>query len=812
MWFQTNESLGFMFSIGGYGGPHHPGIRTFNNSAVGLAGYVKMTGVGGDTVLADPLFLRGQHQKSDNFRLGPGSSAFGAGMRDSTATDFVGVHLPYSKPDIGAYQSAHFPNFGAANRSPAGSSARDIDQYRRKGFPALNANDNASAILAASAHPPTTPTLNGPTNVMAHKSDDSEPFSSVSVPTSISPRCVDELVGQCGRRPWAEPVTAAETGCRRCTGRHQHALRVSECSADDVRSFCSVDWGPAADLHLNFSILGRAVEHRSTGFLDGIGEGGGPSESPLAGETVNWYSEYTFSVPDELVAPLKPFGWRLSGNGRFSGVGMNSGIPSLDNVASFSRMKALGVREVQILLQETPFPPNSTHNCGEGCDPSTVCVPVLADGAFNCSAWEAVVRRALELTADWDDDILSFDVWNEMDSLSWPQFLATWRAAVKIIKAARPAVRVVGPSIGMGPLWPTEPGSRKPANYTAEFLAFCRDNDVLPDVFSWHDNIGGYEPPGNPQNVPPKWIGNGSEVVANVAMIRALMLDLNIDGSSMKFSVNEFMSSWGAVPAWPGIHVAFVANLERAGIYSAMKSCWMENYMETPADQCDSCSSPMLDGLLTCGGGGRKDQGGGGGVKHPQPRSAWWALKKAGDMSGRYVLPIEFDPQSPIAGIGSSDCSTRKLTLLLGYFPSGAIPAHRPDVEQVPVGPSRNVTISLEDLPACLFSAGKTAGVARVLYEYSECGLSVHVLPRPFQSVSQSVPQDDCFCLQSRVADSMLCWRRQSSATNSCTCHQVLAAAGVAACSARSHSLQRWHPSLLWQSQSRVCSEDCACT
>jgi hypothetical protein len=77
-----------------------------------------------------------------------------------------------------------------------------------------------------------------------------------------------------------------------------------------------------------------------------------------------------------------------------------------------------------------------------------------------------------------------------------------------------------------------------------------------------------------------------------------------------------------------------------------MKACAIENYMETPADQCDSCSSPILDGLLTCGGGGRKDQGGGGGVAHPQPRAGWWALKKAGDMSGRCVWPWVLTPSS----------------------------------------------------------------------------------------------------------------------------------------------------------------------
>ena len=52
----------------------------------------------------------------------------------------------------------------------------------------------------------------------------------------------------------------------------------------------------------------------------------------------------------------------------------------------------------------------------------------------------------------------------------------------------------------------------------------------------------------------------------------------------------------------------------------------------------------MLDGLLTCGGGGTKAQGGG--VAHPSSRSSWWAVKKHGDMRGRYALPTgPHDPQ-----------------------------------------------------------------------------------------------------------------------------------------------------------------------
>ena len=142
----------------------------------------------------------------------------------------------------------------------------------------------------------------------------------------------------------------------------------------------------------------------------------------------DFYSQYPMSVPDELIAPLRPYGWRLSGAGRYPGVGVTH-VPAYQNVPAYRRLKALGVKEIQILLQSTPYPAlKPPFSPTDGSLPSDgTCVPTDA-GAYNCTSWEGMVRRALQLTVGMED-LVSFDVWNELDSISWAQFLARWRSA-----------------------------------------------------------------------------------------------------------------------------------------------------------------------------------------------------------------------------------------------------------------------------------------------------------------------------------------------------------------------------------------------
>jgi hypothetical protein len=216
-----------------------------------------------------------------------------------------------------------------------------------------------------------------------------------------------------------------------------------------------------------------------------------------------------------------------------------------------------------------------------------------------------MVRRALALTAG---QAVAFDVWNELDGLaSFGQFRAVWRTAVRTLRRLAPAAVVVGPSEGFGPFDGERTRRCPPAGpqahcktFARDFLTFARDEDVLPDVYSWHDALSSSS--FNKSEAAPRWIGNGSEVVANLAEMRALLAELGIT-RPMRFSVNEYMSSayakvsasevgptsafhscvstgmhgptyifWANLTPFalksgvPAPHVAFISNLERAEV------------------------------------------------------------------------------------------------------------------------------------------------------------------------------------------------------------------------------------------------------
>ena len=93
-------------------------------------------------------------------------------------------------------------------------------------------------------------------------------------------------------------------------------------------------------------------------------------------------------------------------------------------------------------------------------------------------------------------------------------------------------------------------------------------------------------------------------------------------------------------------------------------------------------------------------------------------------MTGRYVLPAGVhNPQQEYDGIASVDCAAGRVMVLVGFFPFGSVPADHPTVSPAPLGPAKNITLSLANVPRCLASslqgsAGRQDRLARLLVEY----------------------------------------------------------------------------------------------
>ena len=141
------------------------------------------------------------------------------------------------------------------------------------------------------------------------------------------------------------------------------------------------------DLVIDTSNLGRVVQQRAAGVLDGMGCY--PGDSP-----------HSDSVPDALLAPLYFHGYRGCGTGEAEvacppGTGGCSG-----NIATpdfYPRLHALGFGEVQMLLME--LWPDTLWNAG--------IFPGQPEG--NWTLWDSLVRQAVAANAGRPE--VTFEIW-----------------------------------------------------------------------------------------------------------------------------------------------------------------------------------------------------------------------------------------------------------------------------------------------------------------------------------------------------------------------------------------------------------------
>jgi hypothetical protein len=376
---------------------------------------------------------------------------------------------------------------------------------------------------------------------------------------------------------------------------------------------------PASRIAFNLSIgnsLGT-LQHRASGFLQSMG----------ARPVDNGDSNYTFSIPDKYLAPLRPFGFRS-----MDAIGAGDFITGL-----YPFLRRQGFQQIQVIVQDSfgpgaPFQPASSAA-------HKMCI-FKSISSFNCTTFEANLEYTLR---QWDGLELSFDIWNELDGFgSHEAFFVTWRSAVCTIRRLRPRAEIIGPS-DVSPLADTLFN----LSFWEDFLDFAQSENVLPDIFSWHDGLEA-ESPAWPH--PPLWVGNGSEIVRSATLLRGLLAQRNI--TKFKLSVNEYGNMWYSVPPLPAAITAYIANLERAGIDSAMRSCWRETPWSHGWDQCDNAT---LDGLLTMD-------------PLPRPRPAWWVYAAYGQASGQTVVASE-GRRNDVDGVGAVDCKAMRAVFVVGYFP-----------------------------------------------------------------------------------------------------------------------------------------------
>ncbi|WP_168123668.1 hypothetical protein [Paenibacillus sp. HB172176] len=254
--------------------------------------------------------------------------------------------------------------------------------------------------------------------------------------------------------------------------------------------------------------------------------------------------------------------------------------------------------------------------------------------------WEGIIEDIYNEAQTKNLDIKSWITWNEPD-LQWnsapttfAKFERAHEVAYKKMKALDSAALVQGPELAG-------------YNYSkmTDFLSYCKLNDCLPDILSWHE------------------LGSSvNDIEGHTAQIKTWMLANGI--TPMPIAITEYQgqsySSSSTVTSYPGLNVLYLARLERSvpnGLAYALHASWQ--YKGTNPDfKASLGDSANRDSSLL-------------------PKGLWWVYNGYKDMTGRLVETVSSNNHSD--AIASFDSDMGRSVILLGT-PNTSTP-HDPVVQ-----------------------------------------------------------------------------------------------------------------------------------
>ena len=157
---------------------------------------------------------------------------------------------------------------------------------------------------------------------------------------------------------------------------------------------------------------------------------------------------------------------------------------------------------------------------------------------------------------------------------------------------------------------------------------YARDNNVLPNVVTWHEMV-------NPKEIP-----------AQVQLIRDFMAANGI--SDRPIDVNEYQGPCENLMLSPGNTISFLSSLESTDIRYAIRACWNEDAAQTDGTT-NGLFPGRLDNIMT--------------MAPFQPRAQWHVYRSYADMSGS-MAPVERG--GFLSGLASVNAADGKAHILLG--------------------------------------------------------------------------------------------------------------------------------------------------
>ncbi|MBB2747280.1 UNVERIFIED_ORG: hypothetical protein FHR35_007159 [Microbispora rosea subsp. rosea] len=313
-------------------------------------------------------------------------------------------------------------------------------------------------------------------------------------------------------------------------------------------------------------------------------------------------------------------------------------LPSLFDRATYNRAAATGAK-LRVGLYYASSNPSSPDN---GYWPG--------DGG-NWDRWRTIVNRVYDEARTNGYQVDSWITWNEPEA-QWSStarpfttYLTAHDVAYDTLKARDPGVKIEGPEL-----------SSYNFSRLTQFLTFCKQNNCLPDVLSWHELTAA-----------------APDVPGHTAQIRQWMIDNGI--TPMPITITEYQGSgYGNSDAWdPGVNVRFLAQFERSvpnGLVDALDSDWDyigsdANFRSTLGNTADKATGTL-------------------------PKGLWWNYNTYKDMTGRLVRTTSSAPTT-VDALTAVDSAQRRSVGLIGNQNTG----------------THTVTLNLRNIPSVLQRNGK---------------------------------------------------------------------------------------------------------
>ncbi len=237
------------------------------------------------------------------------------------------------------------------------------------------------------------------------------------------------------------------------------------------------------------------------------------------------------------------------------------------------------------------------------------------------SSWLSQVDAFItDKKATGRDNFYGYEIWNEPYG-TWKDsngsFHDMWKQTFNLIRTKDPTEKIIGPCF-----------SYYNGNRMRDFLTYCKANNCIPDIMSWHE-LGG----------APATIPN------NIKSYRALERELGI--SELPLSINEYCDSNHDLEGQPGSSARFIGKFERYKVESACITWW---FVPKPG---------RLGSLM---------------ATDTQRGAGWYFYKWYGDMSGNMVgVTPPNDNSNLVDGAACVDTDNEYVSFIFGGPNDGAI-------------------------------------------------------------------------------------------------------------------------------------------